>query len=1142
MTLDISKTISQYIENQFPAIYREEGEALVEFLVAYYEYLEESGYTLSREMFELKDIDTTYDEFVNFFRKKYLEDFPFVTATDNRFLVKNIIDYYRAKGSEQSLKLLMKLVFNDEVEVYYPRIDILRPSDSRWVVPRYIELTFSTRTKSFVGKTVYGNVSGATGFAESIVTKRIDGKLIDLLFISNITGEFSVNEYISDDTSVVNAPRMIGSLTAISDVESSSSGYAVGDKLDIISSNGKNAVARITRVLTAADRVNISLLDGGFGYTLDNDTKIYVSKDVLYCDNSSLGFKDFELVSQQLEEVDKPIATVNVGDAVVGFNSANTQIATGSIVTVNANTVVVEISSGTLKPRFTLNLETDNEYVVGDILEIEKNYDLDLENITGAFDVGEDIIQSVLVGGVNTDIAVGEVSSFVASPLSVSVIEGFGTFKVGLVITGKTSGATATITAVDLQSSSEKLVVLDIPSSNTITTELFSELLLEDNILEVATPLTVVDIETKRIKDTTSNIYNTALAATISGNYYEVNASQQSINSFVDKSAMGFVIGQTGEVVAISGNRNSFIFVVDATNTISSFDTLLTKTLTRIGTGSGAGFEVMDIEDTEVVNLGSELIGSKNIVEIKFLDVGLGGANTAAGTIEMDSGIGRIGSIDVISGGTGYTSNSTVTFSGGGLSGSEPLFPAEASVTANSGVIISVDISYPGEGYFEVPVVTISDGVDANLDIIMDYGFGFAALPYSNLQTVINDALSSKSMTIGVISEIGNITRGSGYDTNPFFKAFNPFIADYNRYDAFITYSNPVGGTYAFNEIVTASNGAKGRIRDITSDVLLVRKLSFADRFAVGTTIVGSVSSANSAILGITYENGNIMGNNARFRTFVNLASGIVAEVEVISSGIGYIQNERISLTDQTSGDEAATGTSIVQKQGKSTGFWETTTSHLNEKFLQDNFFYQEFSYQVLASLSFNRYEGIVRDILHVAGMELFGDVYINTKVATNISGLASVSLGTSVFTTVEMIGDENIVGVTYDSINIDATQSGVGYVDQVIVLSGGTGYSNTSIVTFTGGNTDPMIFVSAEATVSVDGSGSIINIVITEPGEGYYEAPTITIDEGSGANVEVEMIFGYGFPKLPYSSGNTLISEAVSEGEFVFENEVVLF
>ncbi len=73
MTLDIPKHISQLIESQFPAVYREEGDNLIAFVKAYYEFLEtDPKYAIyrNRNLFETTDIDATLDEFVVHFKKK----------------------------------------------------------------------------------------------------------------------------------------------------------------------------------------------------------------------------------------------------------------------------------------------------------------------------------------------------------------------------------------------------------------------------------------------------------------------------------------------------------------------------------------------------------------------------------------------------------------------------------------------------------------------------------------------------------------------------------------------------------------------------------------------------------------------------------------------------------------------------------------------------------------------------------------------------------------------------------------------------------------------------------------------------------------------------------------------------------------
>jgi hypothetical protein len=1147
MALDFNKTISQFIENQFPGIYREEGELLVAFITAYYEYLEETG-LLNRKMFDLRDIDETFDEFVIFFRRKYLDGFPFISATDDRFLVKNIIDFYRSKGSEQSLKLLMRLLFNEEVGIYYPRLDILRASNSRWIVPTYIELTPSQRSIGYVGKEVKGSLSGATGFVEGLVSKRINGRIIDLLYVSSVKGNFTVGDLISDDGSLLNAPKMVGSLTSVDMIETNTAGYSVGQKLKVISPNGRDAVARITKVFTASDRVNIELLEGGFGYTTDSDTKVYISNDVIFCDNEGLEFIDFELVKQNLETINKPTGPIQLGNLATGYDSANTVVAEGRIVSINDTTMTVELDTGTFTPQYTLELDSINTYDIGTIIEIEKTVDLILENILGVFVVGEEILQREIVNGISTRVATGIIDD-VVSANELSIDNAFGKFEVGLVITGKTSGATAIINGTTITSFDGKLQVISADTNEIVVVPyvrspdpLSADSTEDDTLFQ---SITLGDLETKEIKDVFSNNRNFVDLAIDNQISVDVEGSQEIVTSFSDSSALGFVIGQSQENVGISGNQNPFIFIPETPNFINTSISGLTKEISKLGAGSGANFEILELENQELIDLGSELISDDNIVGIQFLNVSLGGANVDSGTIETNSGVGRLSEINILDGGSGYSNDSIVEFIGGGFGDSEVTFPASGSViTDGSGVITDIIITDPGEGYWVSPSIIISDGSDANVEIIMDYGFGFEKEPYSDLSTVINDALNKKQSIIGTISRIGNISRGSGYDTNPYLRVVNPIVRSYNINDAWLTRGLQTGGTFSFDEIVQASNGARGKIIAFDQNRILVKKLSFTDRFEAPDILTGLTSGTTAPLLELSIQPSRVMGDNSNFRTFVNLADGIIAEVEIVSSGYGYFDNELISLIDKNN-QFAASGISRLAFQAKGVGYWETTSSHLNDKKLHDNKFYQEFSYQVRGSISFDRYEVIVRNLLHVAGMELFGKIEINTKIETEKTIDTSISIGSPIFTSTDMIGDNNIVGITYEVINIDASESGVGRLSSnVTIIDGGSGYSNDSVVEFIGGgpdsNTDPISI--AEASVVTDEFGSITSVVIIDGGEGYWEVPTVAISDGDGANIEFSIEIGYGFPKLPYSNEDTNIGDAISEGEILFAEEEVLF
>ena len=313
---DLSKTISEYIEQQFPAVYREDGPNLVAFTKAYYEFMENtstSPTTLSRSMFQNRDIDETLDSFLVHFKEKYLSEFPYAKAVDKRFVIKHIMDYYRSKGTPKATELLIRMLFNEEASVYYPGDDILRASHSKYKIPKYIEVTQSARSAGFVENQITGSQTGATAFVEGLVKKRVQGRIIDILYISNIKGSFRTDELVSDDGLLANAPKIIGSLSSMN-VTNGGRNNAVGDLFNVLDDTGKQGKVRVTGVEDATGRVDFELVDGGTGYTLndlddgdtlDDYTDIRVATAMIAVDNSNTlnQFIQFETVKQEREIV-----------------------------------------------------------------------------------------------------------------------------------------------------------------------------------------------------------------------------------------------------------------------------------------------------------------------------------------------------------------------------------------------------------------------------------------------------------------------------------------------------------------------------------------------------------------------------------------------------------------------------------------------------------------------------------------------------------------------------------------------------------------------------------------------------------------------------------------------------------------------
>jgi hypothetical protein len=264
-------------------------------------------------MFQNRDIDETLDSFLVHFKEKYLSEFPYAKAVDKRFAIKHIMDYYRSKGTPQATELLIRLLFNEEATVYYPGDDILRASDSKYKIPKYIEVTQSARSAGFVENQITGSRSGATAFVEGLVKKRVQGRIIDILYLSDIKGSFRTDELVSDDGLLTNAPKIIGSLSSMNIVNGGRNNV-IGDVFNVVDDTGRQGKVRVTGTEDATGRVDFEIVDGGTGYTLndlddgdttDDYTDVRVATAMIAVDNSNTlnQFIQFETVKQEREIV-----------------------------------------------------------------------------------------------------------------------------------------------------------------------------------------------------------------------------------------------------------------------------------------------------------------------------------------------------------------------------------------------------------------------------------------------------------------------------------------------------------------------------------------------------------------------------------------------------------------------------------------------------------------------------------------------------------------------------------------------------------------------------------------------------------------------------------------------------------------------
>lgn len=122
------------IESVLPEYIVQEKPELVAFLHAYMEWLNEPGNpaNILNKLTEYRDLDRVADEYLSYLQREVGISIPKNIRADKRKLYKNVVDIYLSKGSTPSYQALFNLIFNDEIELFFPRVDILKPSDGKW--------------------------------------------------------------------------------------------------------------------------------------------------------------------------------------------------------------------------------------------------------------------------------------------------------------------------------------------------------------------------------------------------------------------------------------------------------------------------------------------------------------------------------------------------------------------------------------------------------------------------------------------------------------------------------------------------------------------------------------------------------------------------------------------------------------------------------------------------------------------------------------------------------------------------------------------------------------------------------------------------------------------------------------------------
>ena len=124
----VNELFTSYIRRQYPK--------LVDFVQLLLEHMEENAGGELNSLNDLRDIGLVRDRFLNILQREVGTTLPQSFSVDPRLFYRNLTQFYRSRGTPQSIKLFFRYLFNDSVEISFPKDDLLIPSDGRYTSNR----------------------------------------------------------------------------------------------------------------------------------------------------------------------------------------------------------------------------------------------------------------------------------------------------------------------------------------------------------------------------------------------------------------------------------------------------------------------------------------------------------------------------------------------------------------------------------------------------------------------------------------------------------------------------------------------------------------------------------------------------------------------------------------------------------------------------------------------------------------------------------------------------------------------------------------------------------------------------------------------------------------------------------------------
>jgi hypothetical protein len=237
----------------------------------------------SGNVLDYRDLETSVDKYVNYLKEELYPTIPISYFGNKPLLASKFKDFFNSKSNEQSYRFLFRLLYNEEIDFYYPGDDIIRSSDGNFEQTQIIRTgatafginqlgaQYERSIFDFLNKTIRGKTSGSLAFVVDIKKFFIGALETAELTLKLVSGDFIAGEEIVDiDDENLNAT--LYGIVAGFQINDGGSGYQVGDIITI-NGNGSEAQAVVSSI-RQSPITKLKINNTGYGYRVGTQATI----------------------------------------------------------------------------------------------------------------------------------------------------------------------------------------------------------------------------------------------------------------------------------------------------------------------------------------------------------------------------------------------------------------------------------------------------------------------------------------------------------------------------------------------------------------------------------------------------------------------------------------------------------------------------------------------------------------------------------------------------------------------------------------------------------------------------------------------------------------------------------------------------